>query len=145
MHFITHEMEGMSNSVVFLKMGSESLNNCSIFNGSYLGSFLLSHSRNSLYILFLMLSSIMLYPKRSDIVPCIYNRTPLLIHSEWNSSHLLIPNSQPNPFPCPLGNHMSWTGLFLSKRLCFGQVLRLTQYIEYCFETFHLASIFIYL
>ena len=51
-------------------------------------------------ILFLILS-IMLYPKRMDIVPCAYSRTSLLIHSICNSLHLLTPNTQPIPLPPP--------------------------------------------
>ena len=42
---------------------------------------------------------------RLDIVPVLYNRTSLLIHSKCNSLLLLTSNSQSVPFP--LGNHKS--------------------------------------
>ena len=42
---------------------------------------------------------------RLDIVPVLYNRTSLLIHSKCNSLLLLPSNSQSVPFP--LGNHKS--------------------------------------
>ena len=37
-----------------------------------------------IHILFLILSSIMCYPKRLDIVPVLYSRAALLINSKWN-------------------------------------------------------------
>ena len=47
-----------------------------------------------IYIIFLILSSIMFYPKRLDIVPVLYNRTSFFIHSTCNHLNLLISNSQ---------------------------------------------------
>ena len=55
-----------------------------------------------IYILFLTLSSIMFYHKWLDIVPVLYSRISLFIHSKHNSLHLLTPNSQSiflSPFP----------------------------------------------
>ena len=56
---------------------------------------------------FLILSSIMVYPKRLNVVSVLYKRTSLLSHS--NSSHLLTPNSPSIPLP-PL----SWATTSLS-------------------------------
>ena len=52
------------------------------------------------YIFFLMLSSIIFYPKRLDIVLCAI-RTSLLIHSKCNNLHLPPPNSPSIPLPPP--------------------------------------------
>ena len=49
-------------------------------------------------ILFLVLSFIMFYLKKLDIVPCAVQYDLLLIHSKCNSLHLLTPNIQSIPF-----------------------------------------------
>ena len=41
----------------------------------------------------------MVYPERSDIVPCAVQQDLIAIHSKWNSLHLPTPNSQPIPLP----------------------------------------------
>ena len=63
------------------------------------------------YILFLIPSSIMFYPKKLDIVPCaIYSGISLLIHSKCNSLHLSTPNS---PFiQLPPSSPLATTNLF---------------------------------
>ena len=50
-----------------------------------------------IHILFLIPSSVMFYLKRLDIVPVLYSRTLLSIHSKWNGLHLLTPNPQHLP------------------------------------------------
>ena len=45
-------------------------------------------------ILFQIFSSIMVYHRRLNIVPCAVYRTLLLIHPIYSSLYLLIPNSQ---------------------------------------------------
>ena len=52
-----------------------------------------------------------------NIIPCVYSRTLLFIHSMCNSLYLLIPNSQfIPPLPFPLGNN---TGLFSRSQSLF--------------------------
>ena len=46
-----------------------------------------------IYIPFLILSSIMVYPQRLYTVPVLYSRTSLLIHCKCNSFQLLTPDS----------------------------------------------------
>ena len=53
------------------------------------------------YTPFVILSSITFYYKWLDIVPVLYSRTSLLIHSKCHSLHLLTPNSQSSPLPPP--------------------------------------------
>ena len=61
------------------------------------------------YTHILLFFSIMVYPRGQGIVPVLYIRTLLFVHSTCNSLHLLIPNSQSIHFPplLPLGNHKS--------------------------------------
>ena len=66
----------------------------------------LTQSYIYIYSFFFILSSIMVYPKRLDIVPWAVQQDSLLTHSIWSSLHLLSPNSQSIPLsPLPLGNH----------------------------------------
>ena len=60
-----------------------------------------------IYILFHILFHYGLLQDTECIVPVLYSRTLLFIHSICNSLHLLVPNSQsiPPPLPFPLGNH----------------------------------------
>ena len=62
------------------------------------------HTHTYIYILFLMLSSIIVYPKRLDIVPCavLYSRASLLIHSKWFASTNPKLPVHPTPSPPPL-------------------------------------------
>ena len=53
------------------------------------------------YIPFLTLCPIIFYPKRLSIFPWLLSRTSLLIHSKYNSLHLLTPNSELMPLPPP--------------------------------------------
>ena len=55
------------------------------------------------HILFLILSSIMFYPKRLDIyIPVLYGRASWLIHPKCNSLHLSTPNFvHPTSSTCP--------------------------------------------
>ena len=50
---------------------------------------------------FLIFFSIVVYPRKLDIVPWLYSRTLLFIHSKCNSLHLPTPNSQSIPLPPP--------------------------------------------
>ena len=54
-----------------------------------------------IYVLFLIVSSNMVYPWRWDIVPVPSGKTSLLIHSKYHSLHLLTPNSPSTPLPPP--------------------------------------------
>ena len=59
-------------------------------------------------LLFLVLPSIMFCHKWLDIVPCAVSRTSWVIHSKWNSLHLLTPDSHPShSFPFPVGSRKS--------------------------------------
>ena len=51
-----------------------------------------------------MLSSIMFYPKKLDIVSVLYSRASLLIHSICSSLHLPSPNSTFIPLHPTIGN-----------------------------------------
>ena len=61
-----------------------------------------THTHTHTHICFLTLFSIMVYPKRLDIVPCAYSRTLLLIHSKCNRLDLPTPNSLSVLVPPPL-------------------------------------------
>ena len=67
-------------------------------------------------ILFLLLSSIMVYSKRLGRVPCLYSRTSLLIHSKCHSLHLVTPNSQSIPL---LPSLLATTSLFSTSMSLF--------------------------
>ena len=43
----------------------------------------------------------MFYPNRLNILPCAVHKISLLIHSKYNTLHLLTPNSQSIPIPPP--------------------------------------------
>ena len=64
-------------------------------------------------ILFFIFFSIMVYPRRLDIVPCAIDRTLLFIHSKCNSLHLLTPNSLSIPVHTP---SLATTSLFSSSK-----------------------------
>ena len=50
---------------------------------------------------FPFLSSIMVCPRRLDIVLCVYSSTLLMIHSKCNRLHVLTPNTKSIPLPPP--------------------------------------------
>ena len=74
-----------------------------------------------IYTFFLILSSIMVYTKRLDIVPCAVQKTSLLIHSKCHSLHLLTPNSSfiSHPLPPPPPWQPQVCSLYLWVCFCF--------------------------
>ena len=52
------------------------------------------------YVIFLILSSIMFYLKKLDLVPVLYSRMSWFIHSKCKSLHLPTPNSLSNLLIC---------------------------------------------
>ena len=91
------------------------------------------------YIIFLILSFIMFYPKRLNIVPCAISRNPLLVHSKCNSLRLPTLNSQSIPFPpLPLAS----TSLLSMSVICFCFVDRIICAI---FQIPHRSAIIWYL
>ena len=78
-----------------------------------------------IYTFFFIFFSIMVYHRKLNIVSCaFYSRTLLSVHSLYNSSHMLPPNSQsvPSPIPPPLATTSLFSmsvSLFLDRFVIF--------------------------
>ena len=63
-------------------------------------------------VLFPILSSVPVYPRRLDRGPVLYSRTPLLLHPKCNSLPLLTPDSPSIPPPAHPHPPLATTSLF---------------------------------
>ena len=76
--------------------------------------------------------------------PVLYSRTSLLIHSIYNSLHLLIPNSQsiPSSFSLPFGNHPNLFSMSVSLVLFHKFICVIVQILHISDITWHLSFSF---
>ena len=102
-------------------------------------------TQSYIYIPFLILSSIMVYSKRLDIVLCAAHRTSLLIHSKCNSLHELTPNSKSIPLssPSPLANNKFV--LYICESVSVLQLPSFVPYLESTYKLYHMVFVFLYL
>ena len=91
---------------------------------------------------FLILSSIMVYPKRLNVVSVLYKRTSLLSHS--NSSHLLTPNSPSIPLPPLSWATTSLSSMSVSLFLFYRQV-HLCHILDSTYKWYHMAFVSLFL
>ena len=97
------------------------------------------------YILFLILSSIMFYPKKLDIVPNYVHKTSLFIHSKCNHLYVLTPNSQSIPHPPP--SPLAITSLFsMSVSLfLFCRQIHLHHILDSTYKWYYIVFVFLFL
>ena len=113
----------------------------SIYICTYMCVYMYTHTHT--HILFLILVSIILYPKRWDIVPC--GRTSLLIHSKCNSLHLPTPNSPPTILPPP--SLLATTSLFSTSvsLFLFCRYIHLCYILDSTYKWYHVVFVFLFL
>ena len=92
--------------------------------------------------LFLILSSIMVCPKRLDIVPCAIQQDLIVIHSKCNTLHPPTPNSQSIPLPLPQQPQVCSPSLSL---FMFCRQVHLCCILGSTYKLYHMVFVFIFL